>query len=273
MATRPQIVTNLYADPIYLDDVRAFDGTPIKLMPGVATDLLLLAADEDLAKSYHLSHLVLIGALSVSATFTIADTQALAISTIESGTTTLTGVKTFDGTVICKNDNSASFRLAGKDFYGADVQSYAGVYYNDQYDSPGLGIKKTRTIIGSNELMDIEIQGSHSVLLSAQDINFHDGFIKLGSNKTVDFHCYADGDTIAVKKLQVSRVDEVNFGDANTSDVEIKTSAGPLHINDGNGLGTVMGGTLTLDGCLITISGDNIVFSKGGKSVTLTMVP
>lgn len=234
-------------------------GKELVLLPGEEKILL----DEDVEKSAGIAALLTSGKLTNMGPQEPTDGTPVNDDT-QSG-------KRFEGTSVFYKNNATSFRLAGKNFLGIDVQSYAGVFYNDQFDSPGLGVKKTRTIIGSNEDMDIEIQGSHAVLISAQDINFHDGFIKMGANRTVDFHCYADGDTIAVKKMQVSRMDEATYGDANTSDVEIRTSDGPLHINDSNGKGIVVGGTCVLDGVTISISGDNVVFTKGAKSATVTM--
>ena len=144
------------------------------------------------------------------------------------------GLLRIDGTMLCINDNATSLRLRGPDMNGDMVQSYAGVFYNDQYDSPGLGIKKTRVIYGSNEYMDIEIQGSHAVLLSATDDVYGDGFLKLAANAQVDIHPYASGDTIGVKRLTISRVSEANFGAANTSDVTIETNSGDLVLWPGN---------------------------------------
>jgi len=83
MALIPQVVRNLLNDVITLDDVRAFDGTPIKLLPSVNVDLFALAADEDLAKSYHLSHLVATNSVAVVATANTSDTQATSTSLLE----------------------------------------------------------------------------------------------------------------------------------------------------------------------------------------------
>lgn len=186
---------------------------------------------------------------------------------------------TMTGTLILYKDNSASLRLSGKDFAGVTRQSYAGVYYSDQYNSPGLGVMKTRVIQGGNEYMDYEIQSSHSILISAQDINFHDGFVKIGANKYIDFHAQADGDTVAVQQLRVTRKDETTFGDANVSAVELQSiaapgaSALPLEINTTTLAGLNVGGPLGfVGGTTITVTGSVIVFQNGVKTATMDLV-
>lgn len=77
MALIPKEVTNLLSEDILLDDVRAFDESVIRLQPGITVNLLDLATDEDLAKSFHLRNLQDIGAITVVSTFDSADTQAV----------------------------------------------------------------------------------------------------------------------------------------------------------------------------------------------------
>lgn len=148
-----------------------------------------------------------------------------------------------NGTIIGYAEDVSSFRLAGLNYIsegGTYVQSYAGVFGNDQFDSPGLGLKKTRVIYGSNEDMDIEIQGSNAVLISATDDAIGLGFVKIAANAQVDIHPYASGDTIGVKRLTISRVSTANFGAANTSDVTLGTNDGKLYLQ----YGTVLGGVV-----------------------------
>jgi len=78
MALVPRNVTLLasISGSVQLNDVRSFSGRPVTLLPGVATDLLALAADEDLAKSRHLANLQADGKIIVNATFDTSTTQA-----------------------------------------------------------------------------------------------------------------------------------------------------------------------------------------------------
>lgn len=80
MATVPRNVTLLtsVAQDVQLRDVLGFDGSPITLVRGVALDLLLVAADEDLAKSRHLANLDADGLITVNSTFDTDATQATA---------------------------------------------------------------------------------------------------------------------------------------------------------------------------------------------------
>jgi hypothetical protein len=186
------------------------------------------------------------------------------------GAQTVAGAKTLTDTLVCYKDNASSFRLRGPQFGGGDVQSYSGMFYNNAYDT--IGTLKTRAIFGANLEMDLELQSPHALLLSAIDNTQADGVIKARSRTAVEISSRCDAEVDAPKKLSIDRVNTGVTGAANTSDVEMKTSSGPLHINDSNSGGAVIGGTLILDGCTISISGDDVVFTKGGKTATLTMV-
>jgi len=76
--------------PVQLVDVRAFDGSPITLLPGVAINLLNYATEEDLVKSHHLSNLLGDGLLTVNSSFDPATTQEnIIVQWILSGDTIL----------------------------------------------------------------------------------------------------------------------------------------------------------------------------------------
>ena len=80
MATVPRNVTldSSFTQNVQLVDVIGFDGSPVTLVPNVATDLLALATDEDLAKSQHLANLNADGHLTINSTFETDATQATA---------------------------------------------------------------------------------------------------------------------------------------------------------------------------------------------------
>lgn len=93
------------------------------------------------------------------------------------------------GQAVFTRDGATSFRLRGKDFSGNNVESYAGVFYNNAYDQTGgTGAKKTRVVYGSNENMDLEIQGSNHVRLTAVDNNVGTGRIRLAAEDEVQVH-------------------------------------------------------------------------------------
>ena len=93
------------------------------------------------------------------------------------------------GQAVFTRDGATSFRLRGKDFSGNNVESYAGVFYNNAYDQTGgTGAKKTRVVYGSNEDMDLEIQGSNHIRLTAVDNNVGTGRIRLAAEDEVQVH-------------------------------------------------------------------------------------
>lgn len=92
MALVPRTITNALSNPIEILDFVSFAKLPIFLQPGVAVDLLSLASDEDIAKSQHLLHLQSIGAITVSASFDSAETQA---SNLSAASQTYSGTGSF----------------------------------------------------------------------------------------------------------------------------------------------------------------------------------
>jgi hypothetical protein len=166
--------------------------------------------------------------------------------------------------IITYAENASSRALRGLSFTGASVQTYEGIYFNDQFDSPGVGLLKTRMIYGSNEDVDIEMQGSHAVLVSATDDAFGVGYVKVAANAQVWIEPFASGDTESVHYLQVSRVTTANFGAANTSEVTVSAKAkaggvnGNLHLNYGvttGGVGIVSLTTTQKDAIATKVAG------------------
>ncbi|HEX9764246.1 MAG TPA: hypothetical protein VGA39_03100 [Candidatus Acidoferrales bacterium] len=113
---------------------------------------------------------------------------------------TLTGNFDLEGALRAINDNATSFRLRGpSDLTGDDgvadstSQSYAGIFYNAVFnDTGGTGAKNTRVIYGSNEDMDLEVQGSNHIRLTAIDNNVGNGRIRLAAEDQIQFHTYAN---------------------------------------------------------------------------------
>jgi hypothetical protein len=74
----------------------------------------------------------------------------------------------------------------------SNSQSYAGIFYNAVFnDTGGTGAKNTRAIYGSNEDMDLEVQGSNHIRLTAIDNNVGNGRIRLAAEDQIQFHTYA----------------------------------------------------------------------------------
>jgi hypothetical protein len=103
-----------------------------------------------------------------------------------------------NGTLRTINDNATSFRLRGTcdgatddNVFDSLCQSYAGVFYNSVFnDTGGTGARTTRTIYGSNEDMDLEIQGSNHIRITAIDNNVGNGRIRLAAEDEIQFHTY-----------------------------------------------------------------------------------
>lgn len=110
------------------------------------------------------------------------------------------------GTLIAENDNATSFRLRGPcDLDGngtvdGTCQSYAGVFYNNVYDQTGgSGARDTRVIIGSNEDMDLELQSSNDIRITAVDDNVGTGSIRMAAEEGIQFHVGGAAETDALK--------------------------------------------------------------------------
>lgn len=157
-----------------------------------------------------------------------------------------TGEFEVGGTILAKKDNASSFRLKGAQHPSegsSDVQSYAGMFYQDGYDT--VGTLKTRASFGANLEMDLTIQSPHALLLIAQDGSQSDGVIKLASQNAVEFHCQYAAEQVSPKRLIVDRKSSAAKGTANTSEVVVKANSGSLHLNDGVTDGAVVLPSLT----------------------------
>ena len=150
------------------------------------------------------------------------------------------------GTFVTTKDNASSFRLRGPQHSSegsAEVQSYAGIFYNAGYDTKGT--LKTRAIFGANLEMDLELQSPHALLLTAVDGSQADGKILAASRTAMEVHCRADAEVISPKHLVVDRATTGSTGAANTSDVVVKANSGNLRLNYGIVDGTIVIPTLT----------------------------
>lgn len=147
----------------------------------------------------------------------------------DEGVAVTPGVLEIDGTVIGYKDNATSMRVKGPQSPNegvADVQSYAGIFYNVAY--AGTGTLETRFITGGNLEMDVEVQAPHQLRLVAVDDTQVDGQIWLASKTNVVFNMRADAEVASPSQLVFDRVSTGSTGAANTSDVEISVSSGNL---------------------------------------------
>jgi|GEM_PF-5186633 len=162
------------------------------------------------------------------------------------GTNSPTSELDVRGTIIGRKDNASSFRVKGPQAVsegGADVQSYAGIFYNDAYVNTGT--LKTRVIFGANVEMDFELQSPHQLRLVAVDDTQPDGKLYAASKTNFVINLRADAETASPKQLIFDRVTTGSTGLANTSDVVIKTSSGSLYLNHGITSGALVFPSLT----------------------------
>lgn len=158
----------------------------------------------------------------------------------------ITGTIQIDGTLVTYKDNATSFRLKGPQHAsegGADVQTYAGMFYNDSYDT--VGTLKTRASYGANTEMDLALQSPHALLLIAQDGSESDGIIKACSQNAVEIHTQYSAEELSPKRLVIDRASTATKGSANTSDVVVKANSGSLLLNAGVTDGAVVLPTLS----------------------------
>ncbi len=116
----------------------------------------------------------------------------------------MTGDLDVSGTLRTISDNATSLRLrgvcdanspAGDDsVFDATCQSYAGVFYNSGYPSlgggAGEGARTTRAILGSNEDMDLVLQGSNHIQIVAVDDNVGIGKVIIQAEDEIEFHAF-----------------------------------------------------------------------------------
>jgi hypothetical protein len=151
---------------------------------------------------------------------------------------------TWSGVVIGHNDNATSLRVSGPDFTGNVVRSYSGIFYDNSYTDNGS--LKTRFITGGNEGMDVELQSTADVLISAvSNGSYITGILKLNSSTNVVVNARTTSDTLSVCQLLIDRVDVVTQGTGNTSDVNLNVNTGNLRLLAGNTTGAVILPTLT----------------------------
>lgn len=144
------------------------------------------------------------------------------------------GTLTTAGTIVAKKNNATSFRLRGLQHSSegsAEVQTYAGMFTNNSYDT--VGTLKTRASYGANLEMDLAFQSPHALLLIAQDGSQTDGVIKALSQNGVEFHCQYSAEELSPKRLIVNRESTAAKGSSNTSDVTLGVNTGNLRMMHG----------------------------------------
>ena len=173
------------------------------------------------------------------------------------------------GVLIGQNDNATSLRCKGPDFLGNIVQSYSGIFYDASFDDNG-GMK-TRFIVGANEEMDLELQSPNALKISAVGNGaFTTGNIIVGSSTNMVFNLRTISDFNSPLQLVLDRVDEVNQGGANVSDLNIKVPGGNLYLNAGVTVGAVVLPTLSAAqmAALTTVAG-MIVFRSDDSTAVI----
>lgn len=135
-----------------------------------------------------------------------------------------------DGTLVLRKNNASSFRFLGacdKDGDGigeSNCYSYAGIFYNAVYDDTGgSGARPTRVVYGSNEDMDLEIQGSNHIRITAVDNTVGTGRIRLAAEADIQFHVGGAAETDAL------------VGKFTTAGLEVAGEITGSGINDGAG--------------------------------------
>ena len=139
-----------------------------------------------------------------------------------------------NGKITAFRDNGSSFASKGPQHPSEgdeNVFSYVGIFYNDGYDTTGT--LKTRFITGGNLEMDVEIQSPHQLRLIGNDNSQADGQVFVASHTNMVLQLRSGGENVAVKQLIFDRVNTATFDEFNTSDVNIKSSSGSIHINNG----------------------------------------
>ena len=156
---------------------------------------------------------------------------------------TTDGLEVF-GQLIAANDGATSFRLRGAcdgstddGTFDSTCQSYAGIFNNPVYaNTGGDGSRTTRLVYGSNEDMDLEIQGSNHIRITAVDDNVGTGRIRLAAEDQVQLHIGVAAETDAAKYII--------FDTGEDADPTIETNAGNLAL-------IPAGGSVDLTGNLI----------------------
>jgi len=227
-----------------IDDPMSAAAITVKIEDGVSTNAQIAAA---IAAAKDIS----VGSLYAKDVVSVAITagHTADVNTVVSATPMTGGsenLPAMQAEVVLKGfkDNATSLRVSGLDIAGAYVQSYSGIFYDASYlDNGSLA---TRFITGGNDGMDVEVQSTSDLLLSAvangSSIN---GIVKVNSSTCAIFNTRTTSDTLSTKRLIIDRVDVATQGTGNTSDVNLDVNAGNLRLMAGNVLGTVVLPVLT----------------------------
>jgi len=196
----------------------------VELPPSTTVDLYSYLTDDRLLEAQ-----TELGILQSNGSITVIETDA--DEDVRAG-----GTENITGTIVATNDNATSFRLRGPNHAsegGTNVQSYAGIFYNDGYD--GIGTLKTRASFGANVEMDLALQSPHALMLLATDGTQTDGKIVAASTTNVEFHLRADAETESPVQLTIDRVDTGTTGISNTSDIVLNVTSGNINFTSSDG--------------------------------------
>jgi hypothetical protein len=96
--------------------------------------------------------------------------------------------------------NATARRLRGVDFGGAQRENYEGVFFNNVYDATGGPLaKKSRVIYGSNPDLDLEIQGSNDIRITAVDDGnpngVNGGQVRIAAESSIRMHVGGPAET------------------------------------------------------------------------------
>ena len=188
---------------------------------------------------------VITGGTQYAGAVTLGDTSADAITI--NGTTIANAPLTVNGaTLIAVKDNASSFRIKGLQAPSegvAQVQNYAGIFYDDGYLN--WGTLKTRAAWGGNLEMDVQIQSPHALILSANDGTQTDCVVKVLSQTNNILASRVDSEVTLTKYLVADRVDTSTKGAANTSDVTLSSNSGSIYLNYGSTSGVPVAPNMT----------------------------
>ncbi len=187
--------------------------------------------------------------LNAKVNITGTDNVTITNSTLSTDALTITNATEskgllVNGKILTNRDNGSGVAVGGPDFNGDPVYSYSGIYHDNSYTDNGS--LKTRFITGGNEGMDVELQSTADILISAvANGSYTTGILKLNSSTNVVINARTTSDTLSVCQLLIDRVNTGVQGTGNTSDVNLTVNSGNLCLLASNTTGAVAVNTLT----------------------------